>query len=74
MSEKNDPKATEAPPKEPAVKVTRGAELRRALVKKLPPFTLSRGGEGTVNVDPHLLDLDADEFIEPLHAVVEKDR
>ena len=66
----NDDREKEAAPSN----VSRGPELRRALVKKLPAFTLARGGEGAVNVDPHLLDLDADAFIEPLHALLENGR
>lgn len=70
MTEGGEEKA--APDPAPAAPVARGAALRRELLAKLPALELARGPAGAMDVDPSALDLGADEFIEPLHTIVER--
>lgn len=67
MSEEQDKSAPAAVPAGP---VLRGAPLRRALSRKIPQLAVAGDDEGGMKVDPHAVDLDADAFIGPLHALV----
>jgi hypothetical protein len=67
MSDEQD--KTEAAPAAPSGPVLRGAGLRRALARKLPKLAVAGDDETGMKVDPHAVDLDADAFIGPLHAL-----
>jgi hypothetical protein len=61
-------------PVAPATPVKRGAALRRELLAKLPQLTVAGDAAGAMKVDPDAVDLDADAFIGPLHALVSEGR
>lgn len=58
------------PQRPPAGPIQRGAALRRALLAKLTPLAVTADSAGAMKVDSSAVDLDADAFIGPLHAIV----
>jgi hypothetical protein len=66
--------AAQAAQAAPSGPVKRGAALRRELVAKLPQLAVTGDSAGAMNVDPAAVDLDADAFIGPLHALVSEGR
>jgi hypothetical protein len=63
-----------AAPTAPVGPIKRGAALRRELTAKLPPLAVASDSAGAMKVDPDAVDLDADAFIGPLHALVSEGR
>jgi hypothetical protein len=58
----------------PTGPIKRGAALRRELVAKLSQLAVAGDSAGAMKVDPGAVDLDADAFIGPLHALVSEGR